>query len=51
MTWDFRQLFGISWFKSIWKTLLALVLNGILIALLFALATSAIVLILSGQTM
>lgn len=50
MAWDFKQFFGISWIKSIWKTLLVLALNAVLIGLLFALATTVLVYIVSAKT-
>ncbi len=48
MIWDFRQLFGISWGKSFYKSCLALVLNGIICFVAFMIVMAAIVLATIG---
>ena len=43
MVWDFKQLFQISWWRSLWKTIWVLVLNTFMLILaailLFVLVT------------
>ena len=41
MVWDFKQLFQITWWRSLWKTILVLVLNTVM---LFLVGTLLIVL-------
>ncbi|MBP5517722.1 MAG: DUF3667 domain-containing protein [Bacteroidales bacterium] len=43
MIWDFKQLFGISWGKSLGKTILTLIINGILTFFVFVVVAALIV--------
>ena len=47
MIWDFKQLFQISWLRSIWKTACALVLNTVMLILVVSLLIALIILFLA----
>ncbi|MBQ6310524.1 MAG: DUF3667 domain-containing protein [Bacteroidales bacterium] len=46
MVWDFKQLFQISWWRSLWKTALILILNTAMLILVVSLLIILILLIL-----